>query len=70
MFGWENLLNKSGTTWRKLSVEEKEKITTKEAAFALMMEHNSLIKRPIIEDGKKYMIRFDAEEYRNELQQG
>ncbi|MEO1135368.1 MAG: arsenate reductase [Pseudomonadota bacterium] len=46
--GWEKLLNKSSTTWRGLDDAEKDAITEKKA-LALMAEHPTLIKRPVIE---------------------
>ena len=48
--GWETMLNKSSTTWRELSDQEKEGVNEKKA-LALMAEHPTLIKRPIIENG-------------------
>ncbi|MAW80008.1 MAG: hypothetical protein CMI63_07200 [Parvularcula sp.] len=48
--GWEKLLNKSSTTWRGLSDAEKDGVTEKKA-LALMAEHPTLIKRPVIENG-------------------
>ncbi|MFA6059717.1 MAG: ArsC family reductase [Taibaiella sp.] len=62
--GWENLLNKKGTTWRGLEEEVQNSITTQTAAIKLMQEHTSIIKRPIIEkEGKIVAIRFDEAEY-------
>ncbi len=48
--GWEKLLNKSSTTWRGLSDAEKGGVKEKKAV-ALMVEHPTLIKRPVIENG-------------------
>ncbi len=48
--GWEKLLNKSSTTWRGLDDADKDGVTEKKAV-ALMAEHPTLIKRPIIENG-------------------
>jgi arsenate reductase len=63
--GWENLLNKKGTTWRALEEEVQSSITTQAAAIKLMMENTSIIKRPVIEkDGEIVVIRFNEEEYR------
>lgn len=45
--GWERLLNRRGTTWRKLSDEAKEGVDESEA-IALMVEHPSMIKRPVL----------------------
>lgn len=47
--GWEALLNKRGTTWRKLDADLQDSITSQDAAFKLMQEKTSVIKRPVIE---------------------
>ena len=62
--GWENVLNKKGTTWRELDDATKNDITTQAKGIVLMMEHNSSIKRPIIEkDGVFLVMRFDEKTY-------
>lgn len=48
--GWEILVNKKGTTWRKLDDDTKASITNATAAITLMKEQTSVIKRPIIEE--------------------
>lgn len=48
--GTAKLLNKSSTTWRTLSAAEKENVDDKKA-LALMAQHPTLIKRPVIENG-------------------
>ncbi len=53
--GWEKLLNKSSTTWRGLSDKDKDGVTEK-SAVALMAEHPTLIKRPVIESGKSITV--------------
>lgn len=66
--GWENLLNKRGTTWRQLDKTIQEKITNEKSAIALMMEKTSLIKRPLIEkDGNVLLLGFDEELYGKRL---
>jgi len=45
--GWEALLNKRGTTWRKLPDSDKQDVDH-ERAVALMLAHPSMIKRPIV----------------------
>jgi len=45
--GWELLLNKRGTTWRKLSDAQKSNLD-RDKAIALMCEHTSMIKRPVL----------------------
>ena len=62
--GWENLINKNGTTWRGLDENVRNEITTQAAAITLMMENNSVIKRPVIElDNNIVAVRFDETEY-------
>ena len=46
--GWEALVNKRGTTWRKLTPEQQA-IADTAAAIALMQAQPSLIRRPVVE---------------------
>ena len=63
MFGWEKLLNKKGTTWRKLPPEQQEKIESDKEGIAFMMENPSVIRRPVIEKDNDLLIGFDPDEY-------
>lgn len=66
--GWEALVNKRGTTWRRLTDDEKETVIDAQSAVALMSEKTSVIKRPLIEnDGKILLLGFDAAEYEESL---
>ncbi|MXO65412.1 ArsC family reductase [Altericroceibacterium endophyticum] len=56
--GWEPLLNKRGTTFRKLPEEQKTDIDAEKAA-AIMAEHTSIIKRPVVEHGGQLLVGFD-----------
>ncbi len=49
--GWEVLLNRKGTTWRKLDPALQASITDATSAKALMQAHPSAIKRPVVEWG-------------------
>jgi arsenate reductase (glutaredoxin) len=61
--GWEALLNKAGTTFRKLPDKEKEDLTEKKA-IALMLAQPSMIKRPVLElGGGKILVGFKPEDY-------
>lgn len=51
--GWEPLLNRRGTTWRKLTPDQQAGATDAASAAALMLEHTSLIKRPVVDWGDK-----------------
>ena len=46
--GWEALLNKRGTTWRKLDEEVRENINNADTAATLMLEMPAIIKRPLL----------------------
>lgn len=60
--GWEVLLNKRGTTWRKL--DETTKASVDEAsAIRIMLENPSIIKRPVLVDGKTILVGFSTESY-------
>ncbi|MGB1800558.1 MAG: ArsC family reductase [Gammaproteobacteria bacterium] len=58
----DTLINKRGTTWRKLSDEEKE-IKNKTQAVALMVENPTIIKRPVLDVNKKVTVGFSEENY-------
>ena len=47
--GWERLLNRQGTTWRKLDDATKASVTDAASARALMQAQPSVIKRPVVE---------------------
>lgn len=59
----DTLINKRGTTWRKLSPEQQAKATQIDSAIALMCEHPSVIKRPILVYGDTITVGFSAEQY-------
>jgi arsenate reductase len=62
--GWETLLNRAGTTFRKLPEKEKAGVNEKKA-IALMLSQPSMIKRPVLElPGGKLLVGFKPEEYR------
>lgn len=64
--GIEVVLNKRGTTWRKLDDAQKTE-TDGAKLVTLMSEQPSLIKRPIIETGKDLLVGFDADKILNSL---
>ena len=61
--GWEKLVNRQGTTWRKLDEDTKAGVTDAKAAISLMIEKPSVIKRPVIEVGDTLCLGFDENEY-------
>ena len=60
--GWEKLLNTRGTTYRKLSDEQKAGMN-KDKALALMLEHPAMIKRPVLVSDGRYHLGFKADDY-------
>jgi arsenate reductase len=60
--GWETLLNRAGTTFRKLPEKDKEGLTEKKA-IALMLANPSMIKRPVLEAGGNLLVGFKPDEY-------
>ena len=63
--GWENLVNKRGTTWRQLDEALQREVADETSAIALMKDKTSVIKRPLIEkDGRVVALGFDEATYR------
>ncbi|AXS84959.1 MULTISPECIES: ArsC family reductase [Marinobacter] len=60
--GWETLLNRRGTTWRKLSEEVRDTISA-QSAHEIMLENPSIIKRPVVERGGNVSAGFNADEW-------
>ena len=60
--GWENLLNRSGSTFKKLPDADKDGITEKKA-IALMLAQPSMIKRPVLEAKGKLTVGFKPQDY-------
>lgn len=61
--GWENLLNRKGTTWRKLDAAAQGGARDAEGAKALMLGNPSVIKRPVVEWSGKTTVGFDAAQW-------
>ena len=60
--GWEVLLNRSGTTFRKLPEAERDGLTERKA-IDLMLAQPSMIKRPVLEAGGKLLVGFKPDQY-------
>ncbi|NJM35555.1 MAG: ArsC family reductase [Rhodomicrobium sp.] len=62
-FGWETLLNRAGTTFRKLPDSEKQDLDAAKA-IALMLAEPSMIKRPVLDlGGGKLLVGFKPDVY-------
>jgi arsenate reductase len=61
-FGWESVLNRAGTTFRKLTDAEKTDLNAAKA-IKLMLAQPSMIKRPLVDLGGKRLLGFNEEAY-------
>ena len=62
--GWQALLNRQGTTWRKLDVASQQAVVDAPSARALMVAQPSVIKRPVMEwMGGGVSVGFDADRW-------
>jgi arsenate reductase len=64
--GWETLLNRAGTTFRKLDDADRDNLTEAKAV-ALMLAQPSMIKRPVLDLGNKLVVGFKPEIYASQL---
>ncbi|CAH0525005.1 ArsC family reductase [Vibrio hippocampi] len=60
--GWENVLNKRGTTFRQLTPEQKETLSL-ETALPLLVDNSAMIKRPILDIDGSLHLGFKADQY-------
>ena len=67
--GWETVLNRAGTTFRKLPESDRAGLTEKKA-IALMQAQPSMIKRPILDTGRKLLAGFKPDLYAAALKKG
>lgn len=64
--GWEVLLNRAGTTFRKLPDQDREGLDAQKA-IALMLDQPAMIKRPVLDLGGKLIVGFKPEIYEKAL---
>ena len=66
--GWERLLNRAGSTWRKLDEAQRAAVTGAASAAALMRAEPSVIKRPVVQwDDGAVSVGFDADDWARRL---
>lgn len=61
--GWEALVNRRGTTWRKLPEETRAGVTDAASAIAVLVANPSLIKRPVLDADGCWLVGFNREEW-------
>jgi arsenate reductase len=64
--GWETLINRAGTTFRKLPEEDRDGLIQRKA-IALMLGQPSVIKRPVLDVDGRLLVGFKPEEYEKAL---
>ena len=64
--GWETVLNRAGTTFRKLPETDRADLTEKKA-IALMLAQPSMIKRPVLDLGGRRIVGFKPEIYAKDV---
>ena len=64
--GWETLLNRAGTTFRKLPETDKDGLTERKA-LGLMLAQPSMIKRPVLDVGGRLLVGFAPDQYEKAL---
>jgi arsenate reductase (glutaredoxin) len=67
--GWETLLNRSGTTFRKLGDDERAGLDERKAV-SLMLAQPAMIKRPVMDVGRQIVVGFRPELYASILTNG
>ncbi len=69
--GWEKLINRQGTTWRKLPTEQQAAVCDAASAQALALAQPSVIKRPVVSwpgaEGTAYTVGFDPDAWTTHL---
>ena len=60
---WEVLVNRKGTTWRKLDDPARAAVTDKDSALTLMLANPSVIKRPVLAGAGPLQVGFTPERY-------
>lgn len=65
-FGFDRVLNRRGTTWRKLPDDSKRNLD-QDKAVELMMDNPALIKRPILRSNEQFLLGFDQSRYQSLL---
>lgn len=65
--GWEKLLNRQGTTWRRLDPALQAQVQDSASARALMGEHPSLIKRPVVQWADRLTVGFAPAQWEDRI---
>lgn len=61
--GWEVLVNRQGTTWKKLNAAAQASVCDADSAIPLLIASPSLIKRPVLQADGRLIVGFKPEQY-------
>jgi len=61
--GWERLVNRQGTTWRRLAPEAQAAVVDAASARQLLLSQPSVIRRPVLEVGERVLVGYDEAAY-------
>ena len=64
--GWEQVVNRRGTTWRKLPEETRNSMDAA-SAIEILLEQPGMIKRPLLDTGGHYLLGFSEDVWEKEL---
>jgi arsenate reductase len=62
---WDALLNRRGLTWRRLDVEQRQRVVDQASAVDAMLAEPTLVKRPVLETGERLLIGFSEQTWRS-----
>jgi len=63
VLGWETVVNRRGTTWRRLDAADQARVVDAASAVEALLAHPSAIKRPIVEIGDVVIVGFDPPDW-------
>lgn len=66
--GWENVINRRSTTWKQLDPADRDSMDEGSARDAVL-EHPTLVKRPVLDTGKELHVGFSAGHYQDLFKQ-
>jgi arsenate reductase len=61
--GWQTLLNRRGTTWKKMEPEAQAKVIDTPSAIAVMVANPAAIRRPVVESDAGILVGFNPQEW-------
>ncbi len=60
---WDSLVNRRGTTWRRIDEARRAAVTDQRSATELLLAEPTLVKRPVLQDGQRILVGFSEPLY-------